>query len=91
VFAPSRGYLEFPTESIRISITDIDLMISTSMDINITDIHIMDINITDRLGSFREGFEGACASRARELSGRTHQGAGIALSASRTDGIRFSI
>ena len=30
MFAPSRGYLEFPTESIRISITDIDLMISTS-------------------------------------------------------------
>jgi hypothetical protein len=30
VFAPSRGYLEFPTESIRINITDINIMISTS-------------------------------------------------------------
>jgi hypothetical protein len=62
-----------PTELlVRINITDIKIM-----DIKILNINIMDINITDQLGSFRQGFEGACASRARELSGRTHQGAGL--------------
>jgi hypothetical protein len=96
-FAPSRGYLEFPTELlVRINITDIKIMDIRIMDIKIMDIkilniNIMDIKITDKLGSFRQGFEGACASRAREFERANPPRCGIALSASRTDGIRFSI